>query len=130
MKVLAKIRRMLEALPPFRSVTLAFEAGAEDLGSVIDRLGRIKAIKAALKSYEDALNAVIIEHGEKAVEGKLFRAVLIPAGESDGLDIKRIRAEMPEAWLTKYTQTNQRGAQVRIFARSGLNLDMPAEAAE
>lgn len=121
------LKKLLADLPPFRwAVELA--ASCASLGDVVDRLGRVQAALVAPESHEKALKALLIESGERAVEGKLFRAVVTPAGESVRLDTEKIREDMGDKWCRKYEKTAPRGASVRIYGRTGVILE--AQAAE
>jgi hypothetical protein len=72
----ASTRRLLEELPAFKSLSLEFGSGAEDVGTIVDRLGRAAAARAVLEGYEKQLREIIVEHGAAATEGRLFRATL------------------------------------------------------
>lgn len=111
------VKKLLAELPAFRGRVLELEAGAPDVGAIADRLGRVAAIKAELETYEKALKAIVIENGEPAVEGKLFRAVL-STFEQERLDSKAIKATMDAKWLKKFTVSAE-VTTVRVHARTG-----------
>jgi hypothetical protein len=122
---LASADESMNALPAFRCSALEFAAGVADnenrLGAVADRLGKIAAKKAELVAYEDKLKAVIIDAGEDAVEGKIFRATL-SIFDQVRLDTAAIREEFDEKTIAKY-ELVQKVKQVRVKARTGALAD-------
>jgi hypothetical protein len=124
----AATRKLLEALPAFRSLALAFDAGCADVGAAADRLGRLAAVRAELEQYESQLKEVVIENGELAVEGRLYRAT-VSTYEQKKLDLAAIRADMTKAWLKKYSLPPVPVTQVRVKARIGAGLGEPVAAA-
>jgi hypothetical protein len=118
------LRKLLLELPAFRTPAVGFDAGADDVGSIADRLGRVAAVRAELEGYEETLKAIVRENGETAIEGRLFRATL-STYEQDRLDTKAIRDAMKPAWLKKHTIT-QTITKVSVKARTGIGLDQPA----
>src|SRR5260370_40037045 len=128
-RMLSPVPRLLRALPAFRALAIDYDKGAADLGTAIDRLGRISAARAELEIYEDELKHIVITNGEKAAEGRLFRATL-SIYEQERLDTKRIRADMGEAWVSKYLAPKKTITKVAVHARSGLGLDTPAQQPE
>jgi hypothetical protein len=120
----AEVTTLLAALPAFKSRNIEFEPACPDVGSIADRLGRLAALKAEVAEYEDRLKAIVIEHGEDAVEGKLFRATL-SIFEQTRLDSEKIRAEMKPQWLDKYSKTSK-VTKVAIHARKGALADVAA----
>lgn len=108
---------LMKGLPKLALDALAFKAGAKEFGEIADRLGRIAAMKAELKTYEEGLKDVLIELGEDAVEGELFRATVSSFPQTK-LDTDAIRAEMDEDWIAAHSMT-QRITQVRTKARTG-----------
>ena len=122
-----KTDKLLAALPAFTSIRVAFEAGCESIGAVVDRLGKVKAAIAGLTVYKDALETLLIENGETPVEGQLFRAVVVPGGEGVRLDTKAIRTKMGDKWCEKFETETIRSASVRVSARTGVDLAVAAE---
>lgn len=120
----AKVRKLLAGLPAFRSLSLAFEAGCEDVGSLADRLGRLAAVRAEIEGYEKRLKEVVIENGEAAIEGRLFRSTL-SVYEETRLDTKAIRAKMKPAWLKRFSLAPQTISKVITKARIGAGLEEP-----
>ena len=120
------VKALLAALPVMRFPALEFEAGADDVGAVVDRLGRIAALKGEVKRYEEGLKKIVIDNGEPIVEGKLFRAVITGGGLKEGLDIEAIREDMDEKWLTKYTVRSRTSKSVRVNARKGTDAQQAA----
>jgi len=96
---------LMKGLPAFERGAVSFAKGApkepEPFGAIADRLGKIAALKAELARYEETLKEVIIELGDEAVEGKLFRATLSVFDQTK-LDTAMIREEMDEAWIDKH----------------------------
>lgn len=124
----AKINKLLAGLPAFRSLTLAFEAGCEDVGSVADRLGRLAAVRAEIEGYEEKLKEIVIENGEKAVEGRLFRSTL-SIYDQTRLDTKLIREKMKPAWLKRFSLPTQTITKVLTKARIGAALEESVKSA-
>lgn len=131
-KPTARTRKLLEDLPAFRSLALAFDAGAEDLAAIADRLGRVAAVRAELQVFEDLLKDVIKENGEAAVEGRLYRVTLSTFAQ-ERLDAKGIKeAKKPPAvarWLARFYRSAT-VTKVAVHARLGTGLGEPAIAAE
>ena len=123
------LKKLIAALPPFRS-SVDLAAPCVELGDVVDRLGRLKAAQVAPAQHEDALKAVLVESGERSIEGKLFRAVVSPGGDAVRLDSKAIRAEMGAKWCKKYELPYERAPSVRIYGRTGVVLEPELAAAE
>ena len=117
----AKVRRLLADLPAFRSLACAFDAGAEEMGDVADRLGRLAALRAQIETYEAKLKEVVIENGEAAIEGRTFRTTLSVYEESR-LDTKRIREEMDARWLKRFSLEPKTIRKVTTRARIGTGL--------
>jgi hypothetical protein len=128
----ARVRKLLQDLPAFRSMALWYEAGAEDVGAVADRLGRVAAVRAELQVFEDLLRDVIKENGEAAVEGLGYR-VTLATYEQERLDTKAIKeAKKPPVvarWLGRFYRTKV-VTSVSVKARLGTGLGEPAIAAE
>jgi hypothetical protein len=117
----AEADHLMDALPAFSRGAVSFAPGADGVGTVADRLGKIAALKAELAGYEEKLKEVIIELGDEAVEGKLFRATLSIFDQTK-LDTAAIRCAMDAAWIDKHSTTS-RITQVRVKARTGALLD-------
>ena len=64
--------------------------------SVVDRLGNIKAQIAELKAVEANLIALIVNTGDTAIDGSLFRATVSEVAERQSLDAKAAEAKLRE----------------------------------
>ena len=90
--------------------------------AVVDRLGEVKAEIARLKEVEAQLAARLIESGEDAVDGALFRASIVRTAESQSLDPKAAEAKLRELgvdgrWFSKNQKTRKGSISVRVVAR-------------
>lgn len=90
--------------------------------AVVDRLGEVKAEIARLKEVEAQLAARLIESGEDAVDGGLFRATIVRTAESTSLDVKAAEAKLRELgvdgrWFSKNLKTRKASVSVRVVAR-------------
>jgi len=90
--------------------------------AVVDRLGEVKAEIARLKEIEAELAARLIESGEDAVDGALFRASIVRTAESQSLDPKAAEAKLRELgvdgrWFSKNQKTRKASVSVRVVAR-------------
>ena len=90
--------------------------------AVVDRLGEVKAEIARLKEVEAQLAARLIESGEDAVDGGLFRATIVRTSESTSLDVKAAEAKLRELgvdgrWFSKNQKTRKGSVSVRVVAR-------------
>lgn len=90
--------------------------------AVVDRLGEVKAEIARLKEVEAQLAARLIESGEDAVDGGLFRATIVRTAESTSLDPKAAEAKLRELgvdgrWFSKNQKTRKGSISVRVVAR-------------
>ena len=90
--------------------------------AVVDRLGEVKAEIARLKEVEAQLAARLIESGEDAVDGGLFRATIVRTSESTSLDPKAAEAKLRELgvdgrWFSKNQKTRKGSISVRVVAR-------------
>ena len=90
--------------------------------AVVDRLGEVKAEIARLKEVEAQLAARLIESGEDAVDGGLFRATIVRTAESTSLDVKAAEAKLRELgvdgrWFSKNQKVRKGSVSVRVVAR-------------
>lgn len=90
--------------------------------AVVDRLGEVKAEIARLKEVEAQLAARLIESGEDAVDGGLFRATVVRTAESTSLDVKAAEAKLRELgvdgrWFSKNQKIRKGSISVRVVAR-------------
>lgn len=90
--------------------------------AVVDRLGEVKAEIARLKEVEAQLAARLIESGEDAVDGGLFRATIVRTAESTSLDVKAAEAKLRELgvdgrWFSKNQKVRKGSISVRVVAR-------------
>ena len=90
--------------------------------AVVDRLGEVKAEIARLKEVEAELAARLIESGETAIDGSLFRATVVTTSESSSLDPKAAEAKLRELgvdgrWFSKNQKVRKGSTSVRVVAR-------------
>ena len=90
--------------------------------AVVDRLGEVKAEIARLKELEAELAARLIESGETAIDGSLFRATVVTTAESSSLDPKAAEAKLRELgvdgrWFSKNQKIRKGSTSVRVVAR-------------
>lgn len=91
-------------------------------GSVVDRLGAIKAQIAELKQVEGNLVALLINSGDGAVDGDTFRATISDVAERTSLDVKAAEAKLRELgvdgrWFSKNQKVSKGYTTVRVVAR-------------
>jgi len=93
-------------------------------GSVVDRLGNIKAQIAELKAVEAKLVALLVNACEAgdAIDGGLFRATVSTVAERSSLDTKAAEAKLRELgvdgrWFSKNQKTTKGYTTVKVVAR-------------
>lgn len=91
-------------------------------GSVVDRLGNIKAQIAELKAVEANLINLLANSGEGAVDGDIFRATVSTVAERSSLDAKAAEAKLRELgvdgrWFSKNQKVAKGYTVVRVVAR-------------
>ena len=91
-------------------------------GSVVDRLGDIKAQIAELKAIEANLIGVLVNGGEGAVDGDTFRATVSSVAERSSLDAKAAEAKLRELgvdgrWFSKNQKVTKGYTVVKVVAR-------------
>lgn len=102
---------------------MATAANTIDLAaSVVDRLGDIKAQIAELKKVEANLIALIVNTGDDAIDGNLFRATVSEVAERQSLDVKAAEAKLRELgvdgrWFSKNQKTTKGYTTVKVVAR-------------
>lgn len=102
---------------------MATAANTIDLAaSVVDRLGDIKAQIAELKKVEANLVALIVNTGDSAIDGNLFRATVSEVAERSSLDVKAAEAKLRELgvdgrWFSKNQKVRKGSTSVRVVAR-------------
>lgn len=102
---------------------MATAANTIDLAaSVVDRLGDIKAQIAELKKVEANLVALIVNTGDNAIDGNLFRATVSEVAERSSLDVKAAEAKLRELgvdgrWFSKNQKTTKGYTTVKVVAR-------------
>lgn len=102
---------------------MATAANTIDLAaSVVDRLGDIKAQIAELKKVEANLIALIVNTGDNAIDGNLFRATVSEVAERQSLDVKAAEAKLRELgvdgrWFSKNQKTTKGYTTVKVVAR-------------
>jgi hypothetical protein len=90
--------------------------------SVVDRLGNIKAQIAELKAVEANLIALIVNTGDTAIDGSLFRATVSEVAERQSLDAKAAEAKLRELgvdgrWFSKNQKVSKGYTTVKVVAR-------------
>jgi hypothetical protein len=90
--------------------------------SVVDRLGNIKAQIAELKAIEANLIALIVNTGDTAIDGGLFRATVSAVAERQSLDAKAAEAKLRELgvdgrWFSKHQKVTKGYTTVKVVAR-------------
>jgi hypothetical protein len=93
-----------------------------NLTSAIDRLGVIKAEIADLKTEENALRDVLIEHGPGAYEGKFYRAT-VSEHERATLDMEAVRAKLSPQFIAAHTLLTD-VVTVRVTTRNAAKLKL------
>ena len=102
---------------------MATAANTIDLAaSVVDRLGDIKAQIAELKKVEANLIALIVNTGDDAIDGNLFRATVSEVAERSSLDVKAAEAKLRELgvdgrWFSKNQKVTKGYTTVKVVAR-------------
>ena len=102
---------------------MATAANTIDLAaSVVDRLGDIKAQIAELKKVEANLVALIVNTGDTAIDGGLFRATVSEVAERQSLDVKAAEAKLRELgvdgrWFSKNQKVTTSYTTVKVVAR-------------
>jgi hypothetical protein len=86
-----------------------------NLAPTIDRLGQLKAQLAELAREEKELKAVLVEQGEGAYEGQLFR-VTVSYSERETLDMDAVREKLSAQFIRAHTRTTP-VTSVRVVAR-------------
>jgi len=91
-------------------------------GSVVDRLGDIKAQIAELKAVEANLIGILVNGGEGAVDGDTFRATVSSVAERSSLDAKAAEAKLRELgvdgrWFSKNQKVTKGYTVVKVVAR-------------
>lgn len=102
---------------------MATNANTIDLaGSVVDRLGDIKAQIAELKQVEANLAALLANGGDGVVEGRYYRAAVSTTADRYSLDAKAAEAKLRELgvdgrWFSKNQKLTRGSTSVRVSAR-------------
>jgi hypothetical protein len=91
-------------------------------GSVVDRLGDIKAQIAELKAIEANLIGILVNGGEAAVDGNTFRATVSSVAERSSLCAKAAEAKLRELgvdgrWFSKNQKVTKGYTTVKVVAR-------------
>jgi hypothetical protein len=86
-------------------------------GTIVDRLGSLKAQLADLKADEEILRGELIARKIEAAEGDLFRATVTEALR-ETLDTERVRTEMGARWYASHCKIGVT-TTVRVSARTG-----------
>lgn len=89
------------------------------LESIVDKIGRLKARIAALQRVEGILKQRLVDSGEQAIEGSLFRAT-VSHFEVQRIDYPELlKAIQPAERLVKRYTTVETRHQIRITSRNG-----------
>lgn len=102
---------------------MATAANTIDLvASVVDRLGDVKAQIAELKKTEANLIARLVNSGDAAIDGNLFRATVSEVAERQSLDAKAAEAKLRELgvdgrWFSKNQKVTKGYTTVKVVAR-------------
>jgi len=91
-------------------------------GQIADRLGDIKAQIAELKAVEANLIGILVNGGDGAVDGNLFRATVSSVAERKSLDAKAAEAKLRELgvdgrWFAKNQKVTKSYTTVKVVAR-------------
>lgn len=86
------------------------------IGQLVDKLGQIKARVAELTADEKLLKDMIIEYGEKEIEGDKFR-VTVSTSERNSLDMEAVRGKLSPQFIAAHTTTTE-VTTVRVVART------------
>jgi hypothetical protein len=91
-------------------------------GQIADRLGDIKAQIAELKAIEANLIGILVNGGEGAFDGNLFRATVSSVAERKSLDAKAAEAKLRELgvdgrWFAKNQKVAKGYTVVKVVAR-------------
>lgn len=91
-------------------------------GQIADRLGDIKAQIAELKAVEANLIGILVNGGEGAVDGNLFRATVSSVAERQSIDAKAMEAKLRDLgvdgrWFAKNQKTTKGYTTVKVVAR-------------
>lgn len=89
----------------------------QELSSVIDELGALKAQIADLEKKESILKKSIIDSGVRVFEGDLFR-VTVSVSERENLDMEAVRNKLSPQFLAAHT-TVKEVTTLRVTARKG-----------
>lgn len=89
---------------------------------VVDRLGQIKAEIAVLKAAEANLIALLVNTGDDAIDGNLFRATVSQVAERSSTDPKAMEAKLRELgvdgrWFSKNQKVSKGYTTVKVVAR-------------
>jgi hypothetical protein len=91
----------------------------EALAAAVDALAAVKAEIARLKIREDNLKDILIDSGEKAIEGTAHRAALSYSEGRELIDWKTIAAKFAPSrqLIAAHTSTGEPFYTVRVSAR-------------
>jgi hypothetical protein len=84
---------------------------------IVDRLGRLQAQITDLEQEEKALKAHLVQRGDGAYEGTLFRAT-VTSSTRDRLDMCAVRAKLSPQFISAHTATTPYTV-VKVVARNG-----------
>lgn len=92
------------------------------VAAAVDQLGSVKARIAELKAEEARLAALIINSGDDAVDGGLFRATIVTTAERKSPDPKAMEQKLLDLgvdgrWFSKHQKTTKGSTIVRVVAR-------------
>jgi hypothetical protein len=90
------------------------------VAAAVDRLGELKAAKAALDKRIKAEIAVLVKAGVGNYEGDLFRAS-VAVSVSSKLDMAKVRAKLSEQFIRANSYPVEK-VDVKVVARNNINV--------
>jgi hypothetical protein len=95
-----------------------------NIATAIDQLGALKAQIAELERRENELKAILIEMGDGAYEGDVFR-VTVSTADREYLDQKAVREKLSPQFIRAHT-TVKSVTTVKVTTRNNVNLKVAA----
>ena len=92
------------------------------VAAAVDQLGAVKAKIAELKAEEARLAGIVINCGETAVDGGLFRATVVTTSDRQSPDPKAMEQKLIDLgvdgrWFSKHQKVTKGSTSVRVVAR-------------
>jgi hypothetical protein len=88
---------------------------SKNLRAAVDRLGALNAQMSALREKADQIKLALVASGEATISGRLYKAVVVPAGERSTLDGQKVRAALTPAQLAACTVVVPTAPSVRVY---------------